>query len=370
MKKFFKNLFEYIPIFSFVMIILSFISLIFMIIFINSTSFADFFNLHMASVVRFLMAKLTTWIPFSLAEILIITLPIWTFLLIFFAIKQGKKGKKPAIRYFLSIISIVLFVFITFVWTYSSGFHTTTVDKQLNLETESIGKDDLYSSSKYIVENLNKLSNEIEYDENGSSRLTYSYGQLSKKICEAYKNYADKYGTIKTFSSSIKPIILSEPMTYTHISGIYTFMTGEGNINTNYPDFVVVASCAHELSHQRGIARENEANFTAFVVLINSDDAYLQYCGYLDVYSNVLNALYSEDKDLYKEVVYSLDSRVKQDLINYSEFFKKYSDSKAAEITDKVNDSYLQANGQQSGTKSYGMIVEITCAYLKKYKMN
>ena len=55
------------------------------------------------------------------------------------------------------------------------------------------------------------------------------------------------------------------------------------------------------------------------------------------------------------------------DLECYSEFFKKYADSKASDISDKINDSYLQANGQENGTKSYNMIVELVCAYLKKY---
>ena len=369
MKRIFKKIFEYIPIFSFVMIILSFISLIFLIIFSNSSEFADFFNKNMASVVRFLMATITTWIPFSLAEIILMLTPIWLFLLIFLAIKYGKEGKKASIRYFSVIVSIVLFVFITFVWTYSSGFHTTPIDESLALDTDT-DEEDIYTTSNFIVDNLNMLADKIAYDENGSSKITDSYGTLSKKICSAYKKYASEYGLIKTFDSSIKPIILSEPMTYTHISGVYTFMTGEGNINTNYPDFVVVASIAHELSHQRGIARENEANITAFIVLINADDPYLQYCGYLSVYSNILNALYSSNKEQYYEVVSRLDSRVRRDLANYSEFFKKYTDSKAAEVTDKINNSYLQANGQENGTKSYGMIVESACAYIIKYKMH
>jgi hypothetical protein len=50
--------------------------------------------------------------------------------------------------------------------------------------------------------------------------------------------------------------------------------------------------------------------------------------------------------------------------------FKKYSNSKASEVTNKVNDTYLQANGQEQGIKSYGMVVETTCAYLFKYKIN
>lgn len=350
------------------MIALTVISTILFIIVRSSTRFADFFNYNLSAPIRQITAYLTTWIPFSLAEILIIISPIWFGILIYFAVKNAKKGIKPTVKYLSVIIGIVLYVFVSFIWTYSSGFYTTTIDKKLELDKESINDTDIYNTSVEIVENLNDLANQITFDEKGASVMPYdSYKELSKKICQAYEVYESKHEIIRTFDSSIKPILLSEPMTYTHISGIYTFMTGEGNVNINYPDFIVVTSAAHELSHQRGVAREDESNFTAFIVLINSDDPYLQYSAYLDVYSTVLKELYSINKDQYKEVVSKLDKRVLGDLECYSEFFKKYADSKASDISDKINDSYLQANGQENGTKSYNMIVELVCAYLKKY---
>lgn len=367
MKRFCLKTKEYLPLFSVVMVILALISAIFYIIVLSSTKFADFFNYNLSSIARQIMAWSTTWIPFSIAELLIIISPIWIGLLIFLAVKYGKRGLKPTVRYLSVIISILLYIFITFVWTYSSGFHTTTIDKQLELDKESVTDADVYSTTIKIIDILNSLANEVNYDENGSSTLPYSYRKLSAKICDAYKAYEKKHGVIKTFKSQIKPIILSEPMTYTHISGVYTFMTGEGNVNTNYPDFIVTTSAAHELSHQRGVAREDEANFTAFAVLINSDDAFLKYSAYLDVFMTVSNQLYQIDKEKYKEALSMLDMRIKGDLAYYSEFFEKYADSKASDISDKINDSYLQANGQENGTKSYNMIVELTCAYMKKY---
>ena len=66
-----------------------------------------------------------------------------------------------------------------------------------------------------------------------------------------------------------------------------SYKTIESNINTNYPDFIVASSAAHEMAHQRGVARENEANFTSFVVLSSSDDTFLKYSAYLDGYDTV-----------------------------------------------------------------------------------
>jgi hypothetical protein len=142
-------------------------------------------------------------------------------------------------------------------------------------------------------------------------------------------------------------------------------MTGESNINVNYPDFIVASSAAHELAHQRGIAREDEASFVAFLVCINSDDIFLQYSGYLDVYQEVMNALYSADKKLYKDASLKISESVLNDRISYAKFFKKYENAKPAEISGTVNDSFLQANGQAAGIKSYGMVTDLTVAYYK-----
>lgn len=370
MKAFYKKLREYVPMFSLVMICLTLISLIVYICVLNSVKFADFFNYNIASVIRQIMAYVTSFIPFSTAELFIILSPILLSLLIVLIVKQAKKGKKSSIRLFLIIISILLYIFITFVWTYSSGFHTTTLDEQLELDKKSPNNYELTNATIFVVAQLNELSDKIEYDDLGSSQSPYNYRELSEKICEAYEKYEKEHGIIRTFDSKIKPILLSKPLTYTHISGIYTFMTGEGNVNVNYPDFIVATSAAHEMSHQRGVAREDEANITSFIVLMNSDDEFLCYSAYLDIFRHLANALYSADKELYKSIYDTLDAKVRQDLVNYANFFKKYANSKASQVTDKVNDSYLQANGQTQGIKSYGMVVETTCAYLIKYKMN
>ncbi len=364
MKKFLSKTREYIPLFSLVVFFLTVISLILYIIILNSVSFADFFNYNLSFPIRAALSWITVIFPFSVAEIALFSSPLILFALIFLAIKYGKHGKKASIKYLTVIISVFCLVFVLYVWTYSSGFHTTKIEDKMNLDRGDLTVEELYEASEIIVNELNSLVEHVEFDEKGSSAMPYSYSEMSKKICNAYESFVGKYPILRTYYSKIKPIILSEPMTYTHISGIYTFMSGEANVNVNYPDFVVASTSAHEMAHQRGFAREDECNFISFAVLLESDDPFLKYSAYLDVYANIVNALYTESPELYFEVASRLDKRVTADRQSYSRFFEKYADSKASEVADSMNDSYLQANGQTQGTKTYGMIVEIVTAYL------
>ena len=101
----------------------------------------------------------------------------------------------------------------------------------------------------------------------------------------------------------------------------------------------------------------------AFLVCISSDDPFVQYSGYLDVFLTVSYALYEEDVDLYVDVIEKLDDRVWKDRISYSDFFDEYRDSTASDVADSVNDKFLQANGQENGTKSYGMVTYLCVDY-------
>ena len=197
--------------------------------------------------------------------------------------------------------------------------------------------------------------------------MPYDYFELREKINAAFEKYAAETDYISHFNSNPKPIALSKPMTYTHISGVYTFMTGESNINTNYPDFLTPFTMAHEMAHQRGIAREDEANFVAYLVCIGSDDAYVRYSAYTNMMNYMLSALNSADKSLYSSFVSSfLPKEIKREFAAYSSFFDEYRDSTASDVTGAVNNVFLQSQGQKEGTKSYGLVVDLAVAYYKQ----
>ena len=360
--KLFRKIREYVPIKAIAVFSITIISGIILLIEKIFASFADFINMISAPF-RMAIAWSTSWIPFSLAEILVIAIPVWLTAFIVIGIKRSKSGLKSTVKYISIILCIPCFIFITFVWTYSSGYYNSELYEKLEFEDIDIGKNELYETSLWLKDNLNIIADHVRYGEDNGSFTNDSYDLLSKKIYHSYSKVSDKYDIIYNFPSRIKPIMLSEPMTYTFISGVYTFMTGEANLNVNYPDFVCVSSLAHEFAHQRGIAREEEANFISFLVCTSSDDDFIRYSGYLDAFLNVSSALRKESNELYNSVIASLDKRVIKDIISYSEFCDKYKDTIASDVADSVNDKFLQANGQEQGIKSYGMVTKLCVGY-------
>ncbi len=356
---------KYVPKFSIVLYVLFVFSVAVHITAIFFEGFAEFFNNTVAAVFRFIFAKFTGWFTFSFAEIVIILLPLIIFVLVYFGIKSLKCGKRRGLRYLFGFFSFITLLYSEFVFTFACGYRGYSLEKKLSFEITEVSSEELNYALVSVIEELNVLSERIEYGKDGFSEIPYDFNELNDKLNAEYKNFSEKYGIVQNMSSKVKPILLSKPMTYTHISGVYTFFTGEANVNTNYPEYNLPYTMAHEIAHQRGIAPENEANFVAFLVCIESSDIYIQYSAYLNMFEYLSNALYYADKTLYKETISTVNKAVINELVAYGDFFDKYRDNIVADISGAVNNNYLISQGQNQGTRSYGLVVDFAVAYYK-----
>lgn len=334
------------------------------IAFLISESFSDFFNRYISSFFRALLAHLTSWIPFSLAEFMILLIPVWIFLLTRLILHRFGDSLKEMLSGILCICSAIGIIFSSFTLGFASAYRGSTLDEKLGLEQYDVSAQELYDTAVILAEHITEESANITYGEDGFSIMPYNYSEMNGLLLDAYGSACDRYSFVQRLNSRLKPVMLSEAMSYTHITGVYTFFTGEANINVAFPDYTVPYTAAHELSHQRGIARENEANFMAFLVCIESDDSYIRYCAYLNLYEYVLSALSSADTELYAQAYAKLPAAVKGELIAYSSFYAKYRDSSASTVSSAVNDTFLKMHGTE-GTKSYGMVVDLAVAYFK-----
>lgn len=356
-----------LPIFSWVLFGIAAFSVIIMITYSLWEGFADFYNRYPAAFLRGVFAQISGILPCSIAEAFIIFSPFLLVAIIIYANKHFVESWRTVGKFLIITVSVASLFFSTFVLNFGAGYHTSSVDKLLGLDRRDVSADELRETAEILVEEINKYTDSLAVRSSGSSVMPYGYGKLSEKLVEAYDKVCDEHAFVSRFPSRVKPVMLSEPWTYTHISGVYTYFTGEANINVNFPDYTLPYTAAHEMAHQRGIAREDEANFVAFLVCAASDDEYIRYSGYLNLYEYVANALYSADKEAYSEVRAKLEPAARKEMSAYSAFFDKYRENVAANVTGAVNNAYLTIQGTP-GTKSYGMVVDLAVAYLRNAK--
>lgn len=343
------------------------VSAVIYLIAMQSTAFADWWSRYPGAAVRSVLAQLTNRLPCSLAEALVLFLPVILFFLIRTAIKKYSDCWHNTLVYLGMLLSVASLLFTLMVWGFGTGYYGQTLDKKLGLERRDVSVEELKYTAEQLVEEVNRTAEQVTFRNENFSVMPYSINEMNDKLLEAYDKVSDKYDFVQRLNSRVKPVVNSELWSYTHITGVYSYFTGEANINVNFPDYTIVFTAAHEFAHQRGIAREDEANFMAFLVCTASDDPYIQYCGYLNMYEYVRNSLYSASADMYKDVNDRLSLNVKYELYSYSKFFDKYRKNVVANVSEVVNDTYLKIQGTP-GTKSYGMVTDLAVAYYRSIK--
>jgi hypothetical protein len=161
---------------------------------------------------------------------------------------------------------------------------------------------------------------------------------------------------------SPKPVYASEVLTRLGISGFYFPFTAEPNYNRDIPDFQLPFTIAHEMAHQRGVARESEANFVAYVACINSRDPFVRYSGYRSSGLGVLSELYRVDPSKARELANQLGPGYKNDSQRAAQFWAKASGTAGA-LSYRVNDLYLRANRIKAGVADYSNSTTLIIAY-------
>ncbi len=350
---------KYIPNFFLVSISLVLLASFMLLISELCPPFADFLNSTVGQVLRAVLALITYIFPFSVFELVLFFALPFLFFVVAYAVRLSDRVKR--VRFLLTVISVLSFLFTSFVFTLGVGYRASPLGERLGLDEVTVDGSTLFSTASIVQEELNRLAEDLELRD-GATDMPYNLYELSCELVSAYDTVRSEYGTPTSFPSRVKPVTFSGVMADAGITGIYSYFTGEANISTAYTDFSLPFTAAHELAHQRGIARENEANFTAFLVCISSDELYIQYSGYLNLYMYLSSALYNTDRDAYLELEGKLSDVARADRERYYEVVREHSDSLLNRIMDRVNDVYLKANGTE-GIVSYGLVVRLAVAY-------
>lgn len=303
--------------------------------------------------------------PFSLGELIICALIIFFTLittksvLLLFSNKTNKYTYiANRITSLIFYCSISYFLFIT-LWGlnyYRLPFSTIS---HLKIQKSSVAQ--LYLLCEELVSEANELRNPLDEDKNSIMTIKGGYKNVFKRTSIGYDLASKKYSQLGGNYSSPKKVFFSEFLSYSGISGIYFPFTGEANINTSIPDCLLPSTTCHELAHQRGFAREDEANYISYLVCTFHPDMDFQYSGVQLALVHSLNALYKYDKALYNNILAKCNKNVLNDLKFVNNYWSKY-DGPLEKIQSKINNAYLKANRQSDGIYSYGRMVDLLIA--------
>jgi len=221
-----------------------------------------------------------------------------------------------------------------------------------------------------LLEKTIILGDELQENEAGVIMLIGGKEGAFSRASKGYQRASEHIPAFRKVYGRPKPLLFSSVIAYTHIWGIYSPFTGEPNINTKIPEPMIPSTLMHEFAHQLGFAREDEANYISYLACSFHPDADCRYSGSLHALNYSMNAVYSQDKDAWRNLYNKLSDGIKRDLAENAKYYAAY-EGPVREITSKTNDVYLKANNQEDGEQSYGRMVDLLLAqyrYEKKSK--
>ena len=327
----------------------------------KSAAFAGFINDTVAHAFRFALGSVTRFVPFSVAEMLIFSIPLLAIVAVIVSFKYAYTAARR-VRMLCIILAILMPLYPLYMLTLAPGYHAPSLEEKMELSAEPVSPEELRKTAELLLAEIEPLLDQVTFTESGASGNPLTLKETGDEILRAYDAFLADHPIAKNFKARAKTVVLRKYMTYAEITGMYTFFTGEANVNTVYPDYVIPFTVAHEFAHQRGIARENEANFVAALVCSYAENEYVRYSGLFNLFEYVVSAYARADRAGYKEIWLSMDDRLKEEIYAYSEALEPYRDHVLGEVSSTVNNAYLEMNGTP-GIISYGLVVDLAVAY-------
>ena len=108
--------------------------------------------------------------------------------------------------------------------------------------------------------------------------------------------------------------------------------------------------------------QEQEANFIAWLACSKSSQEEFRYSASMMGWIYCMSLLRDMDIESWSIIREQLSSQAEADLRANDRYWSRY-EGKAAEVANRVNDTYLKANGQQDGVKSYDRMADMIVAY-------
>lgn len=309
------------------------------------------------------LSSVTGSMPFSLAEAVVIVLLIAALVAAARAIRRCLHAPAPFRALGDSLIRTAIaasLVYLVFLLLWGFNYQRSPLASSVGLAVVAPPPGELASACAELIEQSETLRAGLPEDDKGVAMVRGGISEVLARASLGYEALDDQWPVVAGDSVPAKRVLLSRALAYMGISGIFMPFTGEANVNTTLPEWTLPFVAAHEIAHQRGFAREDEANYLAFASCARHPDPAARYSAALEGSLFTLAALRVVDPAAHQAMQARRGPAVKRDLDALDAWRRRY-ESAAGAVQEKVNDAYLRAQGTD-GVTTYGRMVDLLLA--------
>lgn len=317
---------------------------------------------YISSFLRILLG----WIPFSVGDIFYTAAVIYLVIKVWKFLRLLIKTRAPA--YFsrlllIKYLKLVLLIYIAFNVLWGLNYNRQGIAKQLALNVQAYPIEDLRHLTALLQERLCFYGDKVD----SIKRLPLNKNKnLFEDGLAAYQQAEKQFSFLDYNYPSIKTSLYTSLGHLFGFTGYYNPFSAEAQIKTTIPVFLKPFVLCHEIGHQLGYAKENEANFVGFLASKNSNNPEFRYSAYFDMWLYANRELSRFDFAQAKLFQLTAHEQVKKDYRSYLQYI--YNSKNVIEpFVSVFYDNYLKMNNQPKGARTYNEVTTWLIAYLKKY---
>lgn len=290
-------------------------------------------------------------IPFSLGDLLYI---LSLLLLAVYVYRNRKEFTVNLKKLSYNVLFGINLLYFIFHLSWGMNYHRLPLAKKKGYPS-SYTVDELEESLCFFINEANRLQHTLGFKSNQRVTTKLSLKELKLLLHETYATSPTLYAKNSLFSTMLS---------YMGYGGYLNPFTLEAQVNHKLPKINALVTMAHELSHQKGYAAENEANFIGFLSCQQNPNQYIQYGSTLFALRYLYSEMYKADTERARIALNNVNLGVLSNIKEASTFWQKYKNPLAPYFQKSYN-QYLKANRQKKGIQSYN---EVAGLILQDYK--
>lgn len=300
------------------------------------------------------------WLPFSFGDFIYVFAIIY---IIRWLIINRKRMYKDVKNWIIDVFAALSIIYIAFHLFWAINYYRLPLHKNLNLKADYT-TEELINVTKNLIQKSNFIHLEIAKNDTIKIEFPYSKSKVIELVPQGYSALQKTFPHLEYNGESIKKSLLSMPLTYMGFSGYLNPLTNEAQVNSYIPVFKIPTTASHEVAHQLGYAAENEANFIGFLAATHNKDVYFKYSGFTFGLRHCLHEIYRRSPEQYETLVKTINPGILKNYQEVREFWDGHKNPIEPLFQNTYN-TFLVANNQKGGMKSYSYVVALLVNYLQ-----
>jgi hypothetical protein len=316
-------------------------------------------------------------LPFAVAEFLLVAVLLWLLSLPIRAVREGRAAaaRPPApgrawgragLRFVRGVGILVFGFYALWGWQYARP----GLDARLGFPPAGeIADDELVMLGEALVNRTNALYLELHGSDDAGVPTARPEGPRPSPVAlagmnEAWERAVARWDLPEAMARprpGPRTLLTTPVLRRLGMAGVYSPWTGEALVMADLAGAGFHFSAAHESAHQRGIARESDANAMAYLLGLDAPDVETRYAAALFLQRQALQGLARRDPETVLRLVQARYPGVQRDVEAIAERSRSVA-GPAGDLARQANDAMLRRHGIADGVASYGGSLWIVAA--------